>query len=114
MSTKDKFLLSILSLFLLLSLGDNLSTYLCLTHSTGENITSEINPISAWMFSLIGILPWLAIQTGIKVTVVVYIYKLSIKSRSNYNRLTAAMVLVTLLVFAANVNNWWIYHDLLR
>jgi len=114
MSENNKLLLFALSLLLLLLLGDNLSTYLCLTSPDRGHIVSEMNPISAWMFGSLGLVPSLTIQMVIKVIGVVFLYWWAKTRADTCRRITVGVSVAALMVLGANVNNWWIYYDLLR
>ena len=114
MSENNKLLLFALSLLLLLVLGDNLSTYLCLTSPARGHIVSEVNPISAWMFGYLGLVPSIAIQMVLKVVGVVFLYWWARTRADTCRRITVGVSIASLMALVANVNNWWIYYGLLR
>ena len=108
----NKLLLSSLFLLLFLGLGDCVSTYLCLSVSSPDYYVSEVNPLSAWAFDLVGIVPGLVILSAPKIAGLAVLYKLAMSRGNTYWPITGGLILSVVLVFVANINNWYILHVL--
>jgi len=111
----NKLLLAIFGVLALLILGDDVSTYLCLTTPSENYNTTEANPLSAWMFGLMGIIPALTLQGVVKGGGMVVLYKMGTLWNPRTYKLIAwgmgGAVLVTLL---ANLNNWYTLYIITR
>lgn len=96
-------------LLMLLVIGDNVSTYLCLTTSSDVYHTWEANPISAWMFQAFGMIPAMLLQTVIKLAALVWVYSLIGDSRSNLRVTWVTVMLLIVVTGYVNLNNWYAY-----
>ena len=103
----SKILVEVLILNLLLVLGDNLSTYLCLN---GSVATTEANPLSAWIFESVGLVEGLTISTVIK-TILLYCIHLFYIYRPKLRAILMIGSWLTLfLLIYVNLNNWYIVY----
>jgi hypothetical protein len=106
----SKFLAEVMGLLFLLILGDFVSTYLCLTTPNEFYKVWEVNPLSAWMFGVMGIVPALALQAAIKGGALIWCHHWSQRSMLHYRVMWIMMLGALLITGYANVNNWQIYH----
>ena len=106
----SKFLLAIFGVLTLLILGDDVSTYLCLTVPSPHHNVSEMNPVSAWMFGLLGIIPALALQGAVKGVGMVVLYRLAMRKPHTYKLIAWGMGIALIPSLFANVNNWRILY----
>ena len=60
-------------LTLLVSAADHWTTYLCLRDRVPGWQVSEANPLAAWLFASVGLVPGLALDTAITVGAVVFV-----------------------------------------
>ena len=107
----SKLLLSIFGALTLLILGDDISTYLCLTAAAPDYVVSEANPLSAWMFGLIGIIPALALQGVVKGAGMAILYKMAtLWSPRTYKLIAYGMGFAVVVTLGANLNNWYVLY----
>ena len=107
-------LLTILGTLSLLVIGDGVSTYLCLTTQSASYEVWEANPITNWVFSIIGIGPGLLLDTVIEIGVLIWLYFLAIRKPRWYTPVIAGTTFVALMTAYATWNNWSIYYALIE
>jgi hypothetical protein len=94
---------------LVLTALDHWTTYLCLTqHVPGWQIT-EGNPLAAWLFASVGLVPGLAIDTAITLCAVAMLVRTGLLQRGAKG--ACLMLLVTTTALAV-VNNFAAIHTL--
>lgn len=106
----SKLLLSIFGVLYLLVLGDCVSTYLCLTTPSPNHNISEANPVSAWTFSLIGLVPGLTLMAAGKAIGLVILYRLAMSKAHTYWLIAGGMSVALFITLYANLNNWYILY----
>ena len=62
------------TLTLLLSAADHWTTYLCLRHPVDGWTVTEANPIADWLFSTVGLVPGLLIDSAITVWAIAFMF----------------------------------------
>lgn len=102
-------LVDVMTVLFLLIIGDHVSTYLCLTTPTETYKVWEVNPISAWGFGLIGLVPTLILQLVIKGVALVWAYRWAQRSMLHYRFMWFIMIGAVLITGYVNYNNFYIY-----
>jgi hypothetical protein len=110
----NKLLLSIFGLLYLLVIGDCVSTYLCLTTVSDSYAAWESNPISAWIFQQLGLIPGLVAMLVVKGFGVLILNVMSKKNKSNYIVILVGMLGAVLITGYVNYNNWGVYYHLVN
>lgn len=105
----SKPLVDVMLLLFLLIIGDNVSTYLCLTTSTETYKVWEANPISAWLFQSVGMVNGMILQLITKGIALVWLYHYSTKSMMHYRLVWFMMLGAVLITGYVNYSNWSIY-----
>lgn len=112
--TKNSLLLELFLVLFLLIAGDCVSTYLCLTTFSERYLAWEANPVTAWLFAAIGLLPGLSLMLVGKSLMFIPLYKLAQLSRGLYRFILLGTLLAVLLTAWVNYNNWSLYTLLLE
>ena len=63
----------LIGLFLVATLGDHLTTWACLSNPVPGWEVSEVNPVSAWLFSSFGLVPGLLLDGIVTIWVAVWV-----------------------------------------
>ena len=109
----SRLLLPIFCVILLLVVGDNVSTYYCLTIPSDTFQVVEVNPLSRWLFQKVGLTTGLVLNGIYKGILMVPLYRLAKRSESR-SKVVLFMSVVGLLIMSyANYNNWSVYYSLL-
>ena len=107
--SKSRFWFVVLVLFILLQIGDGLSTYI-LAIKTSLNGGVEANPLARYIFDAIGLLPGLVIIKGIASIAGFLLYMpilMDIKEASTAKKVLSIVVLIYVLV---NIHNWYLVY----
>ena len=94
-------------LTVLVSSADHWTTYLCLTNPVAGWTVSEVNPISAWMFEVIGVGPALWLDSAVTIVGVGFLATTRVLPDSVKVPLLAAVFGVTAYAVANNLDGVW-------
>ena len=107
--SKSRFWFVVLVLFILLQIGDGLSTYI-LAIKTSLSGGVEANPLVRYIFEVLGLLPGLVIIKGIASIAGFLMYMpilMDIKEASSAKKGLSIIVLIYILV---NIHNWYLVY----
>lgn len=106
---RPQFFLGLIFAYLILNLGDCVSTYLCLTASSAHYSVGEANPFSAWLFAQVGLVQGLVLSTMGKTCISVWLYRAILRLPELRVLATLGMAFAVSSTLWANLNNWYIW-----
>lgn len=95
-------LTALVASILLLTALDHWTTYLCLHHPVEGWLVSEGNPVAAWMFDVIGLVPGLALDTLVTLGAVAFLVKTDLLPRPVKAACLALLMLTTAFAVTNN------------
>lgn len=91
------------ALVAVLTLLDHWTTWLCLRGSVPGWEVSEANPLAAWLFSALGLVPGLAVDTAVTAGAILYVLRTPLIPRSAKGFCLLLLVATTGCAVANNV-----------
>ena len=93
------------ALVVIMNLADNATTYLCLRAPVEGFEVVEANPIAAWLFGKVGLVPGLAFEMAVTTAAIAFLVA---TERISPRAKLALLIVLAALPFWAAVNNWYV------
>ena len=93
------------ALVVIMNLADNATTYLCLRAPVEGFEVVEANPVAAWLFAQVGLVPGLVFEMTVTTAAIAFL--VATERVSPLVKL-ALLIVLAVLPFWAAVNNWFV------
>jgi hypothetical protein len=93
------------ALVVTMNLADNATTYLCLRAPVEGYEIVEANPVAAWLFAQIGLLPGLVFEMAVTTGAIAFLVA---TERISPRVKLAVLIVLAVLPFWAAINNWFV------
>ena len=99
---------SLTAAIVLLTAADHWTTYLCLRGDVPGWLVYEANPVAAWLFSSVGLVPGLLVDTAITVGALVFVHRSAQLPRGFKTACLALLAATTAWAVNNNLDAVWV------